>query len=83
MIVILINKLSNGDEAHLFGGIACDVEGCETFEPPFNGDDRRTALIERGWFIEPGKHRCPEHFHTDAPSRGPDRRVTDVISKRI
>lgn len=83
MIVVLIGKLGNGDETKTFGGIACDVEGCEAHEPPFDKADRRTALIERGWFIAPGQHRCPEHFNTDVPGRGVEHRTTDIVTKRI
>jgi hypothetical protein len=83
MIVILKGEQSNGDKYTRFGGIACDVEGCAAFEPPFERADRREALIERGWFIAPGQHRCPEHYHTDVPGREPEHREADVTTKVI
>lgn len=83
MIVILISHLSNGDTSKTFGGIACDVEGCDAHEPPFEKDDRREALLQRGWFVAPGQHRCPEHYSTEVPGRSPEHRHVDTISKRI
>lgn len=81
MIIVLVSKLSNGDEAHAFGGIACDVEGCDVHEPqpPANRKD----LAAEGWFIAPGKHRCPAHRNEDVPGRGTEHRYAEVISKRI
>lgn len=86
MIVSLIAKLGNGDEVHTFGGIACDVEGCEALSPPFNdgADAQRKGLVEEGWFIAPGRHRCPKHFYDDVPGRGIVKRdVGEIVSKRI
>jgi len=81
MIVVLIEHLSNGDTSHTFGGIACDVEGCEAHEP--QPPSNRKDLMKEGWFIAPGRHRCPEHFHEDVPGRGTEHRDVARVTKVI
>jgi len=81
MIIVLVERLSNGDTSKSFGGVACDVEGCEAHEPQPAND--RKDLIALGWFIAPGQHRCPEHFNEDVPGRGTEHRETAKITKAI
>lgn len=85
MIVIIVEKWANGDEAHRFGGIACDVEGCDVLSEPFNTStaEQRQNLFDAGWFISPGQHRCPKHFNDETPTRGPQYREVDLVTKRI
>jgi hypothetical protein len=79
MVIILVNHINSREEAHSFGGIACDV--CEEMAPDVK--DRRDDLMALGWFIAPGKHRCPKHHHDDVPARGPQHRTADVAVKRL
>lgn len=63
MIVILTKRINATETSKTFGGVVCDV--CETPAP------RGEPLLALGWFIAPGQHRCPEHYHDDVPARGP------------
>lgn len=77
MIVILKGQQSNGDGFTRFGWTECDVEGCGKRAP------KDVNLVEIGWFIAPGQHRCPAHADVDAPARGPQYRDEDVTTKVI
>ena len=65
-----------------FGGkqyshIECDVEGCGVMSPPTRELMKGPNLMELGWFIDGGRHRCPEHVHDDVPAAGPVTRNAD------
>lgn len=79
-VVILINKTVGDDEVHQYGGVECDAEGCTVI---VKVTENGPSLFDQGWFIEPGKHRCPEHFHVETPRREPQRRFVDKAGKRI
>jgi len=81
MIVIIVDKLGNGDVSKKFGGIACDVEGCEAYEP--QSAEGRKNLAQLGWFIAPGRHRCPEHHDVDVPAREPQHCGQELATKRL
>jgi hypothetical protein len=81
VIIILVEKLSNGDESHSFGGVACDVEGCDALEE--QRLDSRKNLLAEGWFIAPGRHRCPKHHDVDVPAQGTVHREVAKVGKRI
>lgn len=54
-----------------FDHIECDVEGCGIEAPtPRELAEQHKNLLELGWFIGVGMHRCPKHFHEDVPGRG-------------
>ena len=79
MIIIIKGKQSNGDGFTRFGWIECDVEDCGER----GTDTDRKSLVEQGWFIAPGRHRCPKHYHHDAPGRGVEHRKEDFQTKVI
>lgn len=60
---------------HHYHHIECDVDGCEGASPTSRElAERKTSLMEMGWFIDGGQHRCPTHFHDEVPARGPQYR---------
>ncbi len=68
-MIIMIGPEGNGRYSH----IECDV--CEE-KAPCGRDliERKTNLMELGWFIDGGRHRCRKHYHHDVPARGPQYR---------
>lgn len=51
-----------------YSHIECDIDGCGEMAPPREELVKKGgSLMERGWFIAGGKHRCPKHFHHDTP----------------
>lgn len=60
----------------VYSHIECDVEGCgKRSPPPAELYAKLGGLRAFGWWIEGGKHRCPEHYDVDAPARGPQYRT--------
>lgn len=57
-------------KSHRYSHIECDVEGCGAVGKPEDG----RSLMDMGWFIFPGRHRCPAHHEEDVPARGPQYR---------
>lgn len=57
---------------HHYSHIECDVAGCGARSPPTAELLHGKSLVERGWFIEGGRHRCPDHYdRDDASGSGP------------
>lgn len=79
-VIILISKTVGDDEVKTYGGVECDVEGCTTAAKHRDGQPN---LFEQGWFVAPGRHRCPKHFNDEAPAREPQRRYVDLHTKRL
>lgn len=80
MIVVLVTHMSNGEESREFGGIACDVIDCKAHEPQ---KPEVKNLFELGWYIAPGVHRCPQHYHEETVPQKTRRLHTDKNGKRL
>jgi hypothetical protein len=68
-MIIMIGPQGKGRFSH----IECDV--CEAKAPTGRElVERHTNLMELGWYIAGGMHRCPPHFHHETAARGPQYR---------
>lgn len=66
-----------------YSHIECDVDGCGIMSPPTPDlHEKGGSLIERGWYIAGGQHRCPKHFHDEVPGRGTVIREADADNVR-
>jgi hypothetical protein len=74
--VIVFKKSVDGREHHGYSHIECDVDGCGAVSPTFDELGKQN-LMERGWYVAAGKHRCPNHVDEDIPGRGPLERAAD------
>jgi hypothetical protein len=71
-MIVMVRTDDPAFKPYAYSHIECDVEGCGERSPGFTPGTPN--LLEQGWFIEGGRHRCPKHFDDDVPSRGVDRR---------
>lgn len=58
--------------SHHYSHIECDV--CEKKAPVSSESSKHGGLANMGWFIDGGRHRCPEHYTEDTAPRGPQYR---------
>ena len=74
MLVFILLPVSErtAERAHIYSHIECDV--CETRAPSSEESGKQGGLIGMGWYIDGGRHRCPEHFHEDTAPHGPQYR---------
>lgn len=77
-MIVMVETDEPAFAPHRFSHIECDVEGCGQRAPSFaQMREKGKSLFEMGWFIEPNMHRCPSHFHDEAPARGPQYRSAE------
>jgi hypothetical protein len=74
--MIVFRKATDDRQHHSYSHIECDVDGCSAASPTYEELGKRN-LMERGWYISAGQHRCPEHFNEDTPPQGPIERAAD------
>lgn len=72
VFVLLPEPERTEERQHHYSHIECDVAGCDQRSPPTIELHKGPSLFERGWFIDGGRHRCPEHYdRDDAAGSGP------------
>lgn len=76
MIVFILLPANDrtATRTHHYSHIECDVEGCGVRSPPPVELLAGHGLMNMGWFVGPGVHRCPKHYHDEVPARGPQYR---------
>lgn len=75
VFVLLPEAQRTEHRTHHYSHIECDVQGCGVRSPAAQVMVAKGGLSQMGWFIAGGQHRCPEHYTTETPVRGPDYRA--------
>lgn len=74
VFVLLPENERTAERQHRYSHIECDVVGCGAQSPPSAELQKGLNLVERGWYIDGGLHRCPTHYHDEVPPHGPQYR---------
>ena len=74
VFVLLPEADQTPQRKHQYSHIECDVAGCGTRSPPAAEMIKNHGLMNMGWFVDGGRHRCPDHFHDEVEPRGPQYR---------
>lgn len=75
VFVLLPENEHTAERKHRYSHIECDVVGCGQRSPiSAELQARGASLMDRGWFIDGGLHRCPKHYHDEVPPHGPQYR---------
>lgn len=74
VFVLLPENERTEHRQHHYSHIECDVEGCGVRAPSAAESLKHHGIMNMGWFVAPGQHRCPDHYHMEVPARGPQYR---------
>jgi hypothetical protein len=72
VFVLLPEAERTEHKQHHYSHIECDVPGCGVRAP--KPSEMQGGLMHMGWWIGPGQHRCPRHYHDEVPAHGPQYR---------
>jgi len=72
VFVLLPEADRTATRTHHYSHIECDV--CGEHSPDSAVLVANHGLSHMGWFVGPGQHRCPKHYHDEVAPRGPQYR---------